>query len=878
MCFGSCRQRSRGAIAVQNFCSIVGGHRFTAGKILPETDHSTEDCNTVRAAAENCVNDTAEHRRAKPGQALDHYEPGLDGLRACAVAAVLAYHTDMSWAKGGFLGISLFFTLSGFLITSILLRMHESTGTISLRTFWTRRYRRLLPAAYLTLAGVVVFGATVATRQQLKNLPGAVTSAVFQVANWFFMFADQSYVNLFTAPSPVQHFWSLAIEEQFYVVMPIVLILLLRRVRSMRSVAAVFASAAAASALLMVALYERGASLDRLYYGTDTRVAEILVGCVAAVVLYKRPLGGLSTSARRLWAGAGLAAFALTIASWSVVGITSPMLWRGGFLVYALLSLVLILSVLHHVGPVASLVRTRPFAAVGRISYGLYLFHWPIYLWLDADRTGLAPWPLFAVRVAVTAVVAELSFHLLEMPIRDRRVRMTPTRVRSLAAAAVVVIILGAVVVSERNVTSNLAGLDRGVSAAPTLATRHALNVLVIPESLTTPTMKGLEAYAAKNADLAMTVAHPLACSASVGAGNARVCKNWLSEWPLLIRRVDPDVVLVQVTQWDPGSLKVATGATDSAGQTRALHAVLLNGLRLLRARGAPIVWSPDQLTAHNLLDVESRPFFSTMDALTASAAVLRAEEAGDASLIVDQLRAVRRRSSTDLTRVLVVGDSVSRTLGYGLEKWASAGNRVVVWSVAVGACGIADEGKVVELGRVVPTEQRCHDVKKGWVSQIQQFTPDLVIVLSSIWDNQQRQLPTWPSMLVPGDPAFDDYLVRAYIGAYDIFAAHGAKVLWMKSPCAQPGFGPWPVDDRGNAWSVARIRHVNDVILPRVAKARPALRFFDLFGIVCADGKFRNEIGNVKNFRPDGIHFSPEGSIWLADHYGQQMLDAGLR
>jgi peptidoglycan/LPS O-acetylase OafA/YrhL len=819
-------------------------------------------------------------RPVSGGEALDRYEPGLDGLRGCAVAIVLAYHSDMSWAKGGFLGISLFFTLSGFLITSILLRMHERTGSVRLRTFWGRRYRRLLPAAYLTLAGIVVFGATVATRQQLSDLPGAVTSAIFQVSNWFFMFAGQSYVNLFSAPSPVQHFWSLSIEEQFYVVMPIVLIVLLRRTRSMRTLAAIFAGAAAASTLLMIVLYQHGASLDRLYYGTDTRAAEILVGCTAAVVLHRRPLQPLGLAGRRAWAAAGAGAFVAMIVGWNRIDLTSPMLWRGGFLLFALLALVVIISVLHHSGPVASVVQTRPFAAVGRVSYGLYVFHWPIYLWLDEQRTGLSPWPLLALRVTVTAIVTALSYHLLEMPIRDRKFHFTPTQVRSIALASITAIIVGSVAVANRNVASNVAGLDAPVpSAQQVLAGQRPMKVLVIPQSSDSPTMKSLLAYAAKNRDVELTVAPPLTCSGVTRVNGAELCTNWLEDWPSLIKRVDPDVVLFQVTQWNTNATQKLAPAKSPTVQQQMLQASLSAGFNLLRARGAPIMWSPDQLDARTLLVAGPGPFYEAMDTLTVSSTVLRSEDTStDPAPLVDQLRAVRRRSSGQLTRVLVVGDSVSRSLGYGLEQWATATNSAVVLSIGAGGCGIADDGNVIDNGRATPTPARCRQVEQGWDSQVQQFKPDLVIVLSSIWDNQQRQLSSWPKMLVPGDPAFDDYLVKKYTDAYDALSAHGAKVLWMKSPCAHPGLGPWPTDKEGNPWATSRIQHVNNVVLGRVAKARPGIRFFDLFSIVCPDGKVQNEVGGVQNFRPDGMHFSPDASIWLADNYGKQMLAAGLR
>ena len=155
----------------------------------------------------------------------------LDGLRAVSMAAVLLYHGQVSWAGGGFLGISLFFTLSGYLITTLLLRSALDDGRLDMRGFWARRYRRILPAAYLTLAVIVGFGATVATEQQLADLPGAVIAAVAQVANWFFIVTDRSYVAIFAAPSPVQHFWSLAIEEQLYLLLPLILLVLVRCTR-----------------------------------------------------------------------------------------------------------------------------------------------------------------------------------------------------------------------------------------------------------------------------------------------------------------------------------------------------------------------------------------------------------------------------------------------------------------------------------------------------------------------------------------------------------------------------------------------------------------------------------------------------------------------
>src|SRR3954449_12176794 len=218
----------------------------------------------------------------------------LDGLRGLAVAGVLAYHCGFGWARGGFLGVSLFFTLSGFLITSLLLAERSEHGRIGLRGFWARRARRLLPAALLALAVIVAFGATVASGSQLRGLRGDVLAALAYVANWRFVLAGTSYGALWSAPSPVQHFWSLAIEEQLYLFLPVIAVLALACGRWRRAVlAGVLVGFVGLSLVASLAAHDQ----LRAYFGTDTRAAELLVGALLAVVLARRPLP------RASWAG-----------------------------------------------------------------------------------------------------------------------------------------------------------------------------------------------------------------------------------------------------------------------------------------------------------------------------------------------------------------------------------------------------------------------------------------------------------------------------------------------------------------------------------------------------------------------------------------------
>ena len=301
--------------------------------------------------------------------------PAIDGLRALAVASVFAYHADVGWARGGFLGVDVFFVISGFLITALLLAEWRRDAWLDVVDFWKRRALRLLPAVLVLLVGVWVVVPLLAPEQG-GRLQGDVRAALTYVSNWRLIFEHQSYFEAAGRPPVLQHLWSLAVEEQFYLVWPLVLWAGLAVRRTARRLVWWIVAAAVASAALMATLYEPGTDPSRVYYGTDTRAAAILLGaalaCVWKPAATKRP----PRRAGRVILGlAGLAS--LGGLAWCVTTLHQfhDSLYRGGFLGVAGLSAVLIAVVAHPATPfIGAVLGSRPLVWLGKRSYGIYLF------------------------------------------------------------------------------------------------------------------------------------------------------------------------------------------------------------------------------------------------------------------------------------------------------------------------------------------------------------------------------------------------------------------------------------------------------------------------------------------------------------------------
>ena len=392
--------------------------------------------------------------------------PALDGLRGLAIAGVLLFHADH--LTGGYLGVDLFFVLSGFLITSLLLAEWSSDGRISLARFWARRARRLLPALFGVLAGVAVYASVWAKARELGRIRSDALATLGYVANWRAIFTGNGYWDVFAAPSPLEHTWSLAIEEQFYLVWPLaVLAVLWARRGSPRAVLTVSLTLAAVSSAWMMRSYTPGGDPERVYLGTDTRGGAILFGAALAAAYACWGPPSRATVRRALEVAGVVGAGVLAWAWWGLDG-RGDALYRGGFLACGLAAVAVIaVAADPRPGPVGRALSLPPLRALGAISYGLYLWHWPVYVVLTAERTGLSGWTLTTVRIATSVAIAVVSYFLLELPIR--RGGLPNLRVRVLAPTAAVLVV-GTVVVTTAGGTAVPTG-PPGFSDAATSAT-----------------------------------------------------------------------------------------------------------------------------------------------------------------------------------------------------------------------------------------------------------------------------------------------------------------------------------------------------------------------------------------------------------------------
>ncbi len=370
----------------------------------------------------------------KPQGAGQRYMPGLDGLRAIAVLAVIAFHEQFGWAQGGLLGVGVFFTLSGYLITDLLLGEWVADGRVRLRDFWLRRARRLLPALFVMLA-VVTAWVTIFDRARLASLRGPVAAAATYVSNWYLIIKNQSYFARFAPPQPLDHLWSLAVEEQFYLIWPWLLLLGLLCLRRFRRTSATWLIAptlalAAASAVAMALLYQPGFDPTRVYEGTDTRACGLLVGAALAMAWPSRGREATKPRVRVTVDAAGFAGLAVIgVLIWRL-GQYSPFAYRGGLVLLSFATAAVLAAAALGDGLVGRVLGWGPLRWVGVRSYGIYLWHFPVIVLTSPANSG-EDLPRAAWQIAVTVILAALSWRFVEEPVRHGALGRLWKQVRS---------------------------------------------------------------------------------------------------------------------------------------------------------------------------------------------------------------------------------------------------------------------------------------------------------------------------------------------------------------------------------------------------------------------------------------------------------------
>ncbi|MFF3024220.1 acyltransferase family protein [Gottfriedia sp. NPDC057948] len=347
------------------------------------------------------------------------YMAGLDGLRALAVLSVIAYHLNFSFASGGFLGVTVFFVLSGYLITDLLIAEWSTNQRIDLKSFWYRRAKRLLPGMFTLLLIVIAF-VSLFKSSMIGNLKQDSVAAIFYYSNWWYIFHHLSYFESFANPSILNHFWSLAVEEQFYIIWPILTLLGLKYIKNKDRLFLYTLVGAIVSALLMAILFHPGSDPSRVYYGTDTRAFSLLIGASLALVWPSRKLtNNVTTSGKILIDLVGITGLLIFLLMVGKTNQYDSFLYRGGMFLLSISAAMLIAALAHPTSKIGRFLAMRPLKWIGLRSYGIYLWQYPVIILLS-PKVNTGDISLFRAICQITLifVLAALSYHYIEDPIR----------------------------------------------------------------------------------------------------------------------------------------------------------------------------------------------------------------------------------------------------------------------------------------------------------------------------------------------------------------------------------------------------------------------------------------------------------------------------
>jgi peptidoglycan/LPS O-acetylase OafA/YrhL len=730
------------------------------------------------------------------------YQPGLDGLRAVSVAAVLVYHAGFSWLHGGFLGVEVFFVVSGFLITSLLVAEIDRTGRVSLRSFWARRARRLLPALVLVLVavalGAALFGGPTMHADVRRDLPWAV----FYAANWGQIIGDAAY---FANLSPLRHLWSLAVEEQWYLLWPLVvaaIVAVARRAprRVAGSVAGSVVVGCSVAVMAFTAWLARAPELgteriDLLYLSTFTRASGLLLGAGVAMIWTPWRTSSVPGANRRSVGGVvdvvGAVAAVVLAQAMIEAAITDRALYRWQLAAVSVASLTLVVVAVHPASRVLRPVLSwPPLVAVGKRSYGIYLWSWPISVAVGATS---GRWGPFATAMVCTVVVAEVSYRFVETPIRDGRLGRWWRRHRTLERGA------------------HLGGGRRHRVAAVAVC----LGALAVAVPTT--------AFYAR-----------VEPTDVLEGGDAAFDLGALDVLP--VDAGDPTLDAEPVAATSTSAVSPESEA--SPGSTSDPAAVVGFG----SASSIPSVASND--VASN--DVASND--------VASNEVASAEVAATTTTVPPP----PTTAASLPRRVVVVGDSTARALAINAPR--GIGEVFDIADGGVDGCSVYGDGKVQSARRFGRSFTDCATATDQWRRDAERSDAEIALVVLGAWDVFDQVVDGW--YLAFGSPAADARFVAGVQLGIDGLVASGVHVSLLEIACMRPvdaeGAAVPALPERGDD---ARIAHLNELLRAIAADQPDTVTFVPGPTQWCGD----DAVSSDRSMRWDGVHVYQPGAklIW---------------
>lgn len=814
--------------------------------------------------------DTRAELRAELAADEGGHLPALDGMRGLGVVFVMAYHHGFGWAKGGFLAVSMFFTLSGFLVTWLALREWGRSGGLSISKFLERRARRLLPAAVVTLILVMVFGVVAADAAQRDRLSWDLVASATYWANWRAYLSGNAYFDGFVESSPLEHFWSLSIEEQFYLIFPFVAVLVFACVRrGRRNLASGVWLVALASAIWTAVAYQLWGP-ERAYLGTDTRAAEILMGVgLACAITGRRAL--LDKWKRPLAVVAGIGAV-VWITFMSSVPSDVAFVYRGGLALTGIATMAMVLA------EVAGLSVLAPFRWAipvwfGQRSYGIYLLHFPLFMWIDSDVTSATGWELFAIRLAVVIPSAAAMYVLVEQPIRTRRALPSIDFLR-FVPGAIAVCVLAALVIpfptfGPADLTSSRIALgasqDELSVPVPTTKVERRDRVLVISLGPGDPVKDEL-LQSPFDGPIDYLDGGDFWCDGEVRES----CGPWWERWPHLVADKRVDAVLLLARDFDAApDLLSQVGAPPDADRDW-FSARLRDGVDALSASGTPVVAAT--LTKRNLMrtveldlvPLEVAAIEGTFDVSIDTPELQTVELPDDETSASVANEAITARLDEQNLTVMVMGDSMGGGVAEGLQRWTETQtdlDEVAIWDSTRAGCGFFAMA-------YRDTDAGCEGLTQTLIDRLNAVKPDVVVVINSSSELVAQEVEGIRTR--PGDALYDLGMISVYEQWLKRFRDIGAHVVWFNAPCMGDGAA------RMFSVDTTDISTFNTQVIPAFLERNEDVQFFDSESALCPDGQFTSELGGMANARPDGMHLSEDATVWFAQTYGPTIL--GLR